>query len=428
MLSCCEKNNYEPVLSDREVINSWIKENMEYYYLWNDRIDVDEINKDENPEQYFRKFIVPEDRYSFIEDDFTSLLLKLSGHKKAGYACFLYLIDGDVMGKITYVVKGSPADKIGLKRGMLFTKINGTNLMKDNYKNLISQINDNHILTVWNDNMETDYNVSTIEFAENPVFLDTVYDLHNCKIGYLVYNSFISDNDDFSQQYDIQLNDVFQKFRDEKINELILDLRYNSKGHIFSSMIMASLIVRDLNTKDIFAQYQYNNLLQQTIRNEFGDDYLNMYYTNVINNEELNNIGDQLNRVFILTSPKTGVMGEILINSLQSSMDVIVVGNKTIGQNVFSIFLYEDDPEKQKINTWTIAPAIMQISNKSGNTNTIFIPDIEITEPLRDDTPLGDVNEKVLSSTLDAIYSSSHLSEIAEGENIIPQELSNFLD
>jgi hypothetical protein len=432
MLSCRENNARIPVslMSDREIINSWIECNMQYYYLWNDLINSEGIDKDSDPEQYFSQLIAPGDDCSRIGSDCALLLSQLSGNKNAGYAYFLYITDGgEVAGKIACVAKTSPAEVAGLKRGAVFTKINGTSLSIDNHHDLTAQMLDNHILTLRDDNgEETDCSVPIAEFAENPVFLDTVYDFDGCKVGYLIYNAFISDDGDLSYKYDMQLNTIFGKFRDMNISELILDLRYNSTGYIFSSMIMASLIISGLSRKEIYAKYQYNNSLQQIIRSEFGDGYPNMYYTNVIRNEALNNIGDRLKRLFVLTSPKTGVMSEILINGLQLSMNVVVVGNETAGRNMFSIFLYEHDPEKQRINTWAIAPVALQVANSAGNTDISCTPNVEITEPLHDKLPLGDINEKVLSTALTMIMKPSSLTELSDDENIIPQPLPmNYL-
>ncbi|MDR2382372.1 MAG: hypothetical protein LBD76_00590 [Prevotellaceae bacterium] len=423
-LSCCEKDVPVPVLSDNELINSWIEDKMNYYYLWNDRINAEGANKDENPDQYFRQFTVPEDNYSHITNDFKEFLSELLENKKTGYGYFLYSTYNDgIVGKITYVVKDSPADVAGLKRGAIFTKINGTSLSTHNYRDLTEQMLDMHTLSVRDENAsETDYDILTAAFVENPVFLDTVYNFDTCRIGYLVYNSFVSDNDDFSHEYDLLLNDIFAEFRDKNISELILDLRYNSKGEIVNSMIMASLIVRNPDINEIYAKYQYNKSLEQIIRSKFGDEHLNLYYTNEINNTALNNIGDKLDRVFVLTSPKTGVIGEILINALQLSMDVVIVGNETAGQNMFSIFLYEQDPEKQRINTWAIAPVVIQIANKAGNTDIAFSPDLEITEPLDDKSPIGSIDEKVLSMALSMISKPSPSSPNSVNENIIRQQ------
>jgi hypothetical protein len=399
------------------------------YYLWNDRINPSAIDKDENPEHYFRKLIVPEDNHSLIANDFHSLLSGLSDNKRNGYAYFLYTVDdGAVVGKIAYVAKKSPADIAGLSRGAVFTHINGTGLTAHNYQDLIAQMSANHTLTVRNSNdADTDYRITITGFAENPVFLDTVYCIGDSRIAYLVYNAFVSDNGDLSQEYDLRLNEVFGKFRNRNINELILDLRYNANGNIFSSMIMASLIVPAPDTKEIYARYQYNKSLQQTIVNEFGDEHPNLYYTTTLNNVPLNNAGDKLDRVFILTSPKTGVMSEILVNALQLSTKVVIVGQKSEKQNLFSVLLYEDDPEKQRINGWVIVPVVIQVANRAGNTDIAFVPDVEIAEPLYDDAPLGDIREKILATTLNMISNSPSL-ENSKREYIIPQRSqANYL-
>ncbi|MDR2026335.1 MAG: hypothetical protein LBQ01_02095 [Prevotellaceae bacterium] len=425
MLSCCENKHETVVLSDYEVINSWIADNMEQYYLWNDQIDMQGENRGESPSHFFAKAIIPGDKCSYIVSNFKPLLSELSDNRKPGYSYFLYSTGGDaVKGKITYIIKNSPADEAGLKRGMIFTKINGTSLSVHNYNDLIARTVCEHALTVQDsDNPETVYNVPVAEFAENPVFLDTVYSLAGGKTGYLIYNSFTSDNGDLSKEYDMQLNDVFEKFKKENINELLLDLRYNQKGNIFSSMILASMIVPAQNTGGIYAKYQYNKSLQANILSRFGDDYLNLYFADMLKDKTLNNIGDNLNRVFILTSPKTGAIGEILINGLKPFVNVVIVGNKTAGNNIFSLFLYEEDPEKQRINTWAIVPAVMRISNRTGNTDYAFEPDIKITEPLYDSIPLGNTNETVLSAALNVISGKPARTLNSTSSDMIPQKL-----
>jgi C-terminal processing protease CtpA/Prc len=404
MVSSCKKDTQ---LTDYELINSWIEENMNKYYLWNEEINTQNVNKNVYPEQYFKQIICPDDTYSFTVENFEELLVTWTEKKWAGYAFALYAIDNsnDVRGKITYIVKDTPADKAGLQRGMIFDKINGISLSVDNYSELISEIDIHHTLTVSGKN----YNLQVIEIDECPVFLDTIYNVNNYKIGYLVYNSFLSDNGDLSDKYNILLNNVFGKLKNENINELILDLRYNQEGNIDGSLVLASLVVKNLDTKEIFAKYQYNEYLQKSISDKYGEDYFNLYFKNTVNNQLLNNVGNNLNRIFILTSVKTGAIGEIFINGLKPFMDVIVIGSNTSGKNVFTTFLYEEDPEKQRINSWAIAPAVMKIANNKGEVdypqpNT---PDIEMTEPLDDNTPLGNLSETVLSEAMSVISGKS---------------------
>jgi hypothetical protein len=428
VLSCCKSN--EPVtISNYETVNTWITENMNTYYLWNDRINIAGLNKKECPDTFFKQIIVADDRHSYILNDFKPLLRKQTDNKKAGYAYFLYSInDGSVFGKITYIVAKSPAELVGLKRGMMFTKINGTTITMSNYADLASKINDHHSLTVQNvDRSEIIYDVSVDKLSENPIFLDTIYNVNSHRVGYLIYNSFTSDNGDGTKLYDLLLNEVVGRFRTGNIDELILDLRYNDEGNIFSSMILASMLIRRQDVSEIYAQYQYNKSLQASILCQFGNDHLNLHFTDQIDQYRINTVGDQIDRVIILTSPKTGTISEILINGLQPFIKVIIVGEQTVGNNFFSLFIYEDDPEKQRINTWAIIPVVMQISNKTGNRDHVFKPLIHVVEPLYDSLPLGDVRETVLSVALNAIAGLPTQSPIPSNDHIIKQISPNHL-
>lgn len=419
MFSSCTKDT----VSDYEIINSWIEENMNKYYLWNEHINTKNVNKNVSPEEYFKQIILPDDTYSFTVENFKKLLLSLEENKWAGYTFALYSIDNsnDVHGKITYIVKNTPADKAGLKRGMIFDEINGISLSLDNYSELISKINTQHTLTV----SEKNYNLQVIEIDECPVFLDTIYNVNNYKVGYLVYNSFFSDNGDLSENYNLLLNNVFGKMKNENINELILDLRYNQKGNIEGSLVLASLVVKNLSTKEIFAKYQYNNSLQKSISEKYGDEYSNLYFKNAVNSQLLNNIGDNLNRIIILTSVKTGAIGEIFINGLKPFMDVFIIGSPIGVKNVFTTFLYEEETEKQRINSWAIVPAVMKIANNKGNADYSFQPDIEITEPLEDNTPLGNLSEAILSETMSVIFGKPIGNTPKTFRELLPQNLNH---
>ncbi len=68
-------------------------------------------------------------------------------------------------------------------------------------------------------------------FAENPVYRDSVYTIGGIKkIGYLVYNFFARDKGDKSNDYDKLLMNRLQNLQSQGIDEMVLDLRYNSGG------------------------------------------------------------------------------------------------------------------------------------------------------------------------------------------------------
>lgn len=97
ILTACQEDNPEPVSQVQEVknevnshIDSWIYENMQYWYLWNDKLPAS-TDQNLDPEAYFKSLLSPEDRFSWIQDDYKDLLNSLQGiAKEAGYEFVLY--------------------------------------------------------------------------------------------------------------------------------------------------------------------------------------------------------------------------------------------------------------------------------------------------------------------------------------------------
>jgi len=55
---------------------------------------------------------------------------------------------------------------------------------------------------------------------KDPVLYDSIYTIGNKKIGYLFYTDYIAN-------YNNRLYEVFSKFKQDDVTDLILDLRYN---------------------------------------------------------------------------------------------------------------------------------------------------------------------------------------------------------
>ncbi len=70
---------------------------------------------------------------------------------------------------------------------------------------------------------------------EDPIFIARVIDQGTQKVGYLMYNSFLS-------QFDEELNGAFADFRAQGVTNLVLDLRYNGGGSVNTAIILGSLI------------------------------------------------------------------------------------------------------------------------------------------------------------------------------------------
>ena len=67
----------------------------------------------------------------------------------------------------------------------------------------------------------------------------------------LVYNG-------FRHTFHKELNDAFGHFKNENVTELVLDLRYNGGGSIYTTMHLASMIYGKATSEDIFGKILYN--------------------------------------------------------------------------------------------------------------------------------------------------------------------------
>lgn len=415
MLSCKDEQPEiapEPVLVElekgsNEAINSWIYDQLKIYYYWEEQLPSKDTT-DLNPEDYFYTLInTPEDRFSWIQPNYQELLNSLQGiNKEAGYEFTLYndsSVPDGVIGQISYIKKGSPAEEADIQRGDVFTEINGIRLTVDNYQSLLSEIGETHTINIlrYNESSENpndmgSVQLSTTEFAENPNFIDTVYTINDKKIGYYVYNFFATGPSSDDDRYIKEMNQVFQRFKTEGIQHLIVDLRYNSGGAESATINLASLIGSNISSEDIFVKRDFNDFLNEYYNEEFGEDAL-------IRKFESNaaNIGSQLENqsVTILTSRSSASASELLINGLMPYMDVFLIGETTYGKNVGSYSIYDDkDPE----NTWGMQPIVTKSFNSLDQSNygNGFIPNIELSDNDRVKKELGDINERLLARAI----------------------------
>jgi C-terminal processing protease CtpA/Prc len=391
-------------------INNWILQNMDTYYFWNEQIP-SKTDKYLQPALYFESLLYKEeDRFSWIQEDYTTLLNQLNGvEMEAGYNFTLMQVNRDapeVIGIINYIKRGSPASKTELKRGDFFRSINGAVLMMDNYKQLVSVMSSPHTLGLVDRNLNPvkDIALSVTTFAENPVLLDTVYQIAGKKIGYLVYNFFADDSGDNTYTYARELNAIFGRLKTAGIDELIMDFRYNGGGALTTCTELSSMI-SNRSGNDLFGLMQYNRFVDDYYIKKEGNDYNKIYFVDYIGSVPLNKLSG-LNRLYVITSSLTASASEFLINGLKPYMDVILIGDITYGKNVGSMTIYETDAQKQKTNKWGMQPIVVKLANSKefSDYGNGFRPDVEGNEyaeyPL---LPLGDTNESLLRTTLAAM-------------------------
>jgi C-terminal processing protease CtpA/Prc len=437
-------------IPEADEVNKFIWEGLATYYYWVDNVPNlvnTEFNNEDSLNAFLNTYNDPEelfydllyqygtvDKWSFIVDNSQEIDNWLTGISESmGYDFMLGYIGAsdDLFGFVRYVLKGSPADLAGIKRGDFFLTVDGTQLTVSNYQELLftktsytlgmADIENNYI----SENGK-EYAMTAVELQENPILLDTVYNIDGISVGYLVYNGFTSAYDKtLGNSYDILLNNTIADFKSQGINKLILDLRYNGGGSVLTSMYLASMIY-GTNTNQVFAEYNYNNLVQDYYMNEYGEDYFNFYFTDVIYDEKwdiedangniLQTVSTpetpitslNLDELYVITSSNTASASELLINGLAPYITVKQIGTNTTGKNVGSITIRDYIDEEGNVNPnhdWAMQPIILKIANSAGYSEYVqgLPADIEAEEDFLELLPFGDTDETLLKVALDDI-------------------------
>lgn len=432
-------------------VNTWIMNTLSDYYYWNNKLP---SNSDKTlaPDEYFNSIMywydpmtAPDgDRFSWIESDYEKLTASLNGivANEIGFDMSLYYKDStrnDLIGQINYVKRGTPAEASGLKRGMLFDRVNGTVLTLSNYRALTTITTADVTIGFVEPQYDVNGNVQTYlslgnitlqtvsDYAENPVFLDTVITINSHKIGYFVYHFFATDDgsDKSKYEYDLDMNAAFGRFKAAGVTDFVLDLRYNSGGRTTSAQLLASELVPDVSDSKLYTFYRYNSVL-----NSYYDlNSLKTYFTTKVLDDNkaaigtVNNIGNMIGgKLYVLTGPYTASASEQVINGLKPYMSVVLIGDTTYGKNVASTTFHDEDHTDK--NRWGMQPIIAKYFNSLGKSDFTagFAPDHVVRDGGLNMRDFGDLDEPLLNTALNAIVGTQALPIVKKRSESIQVE------
>ncbi len=133
-------------------------------------------------------------------------------------------------------------------------------------------------------------------------------------IGYVTVKDMIS-------QARSPLDAAFTSFRDQGVQDVVLDMRYNGGGLVSMGCTVASYAAGSRVNGATFAGLRYNNRKQAN-----NQDFL--FATNAAQ-------WDGLSRVYVLTGPRTCSASEQVINGLRGvGVNVVAIGDTTCGKPV----------------------------------------------------------------------------------------------
>ncbi len=278
----------------------------------------------------------------------------------------------------------SVAGAAGVRRGWRITKINqNTNINTSNIPFIIENLYNASTATVTfvkPDGTSADVALTATKYPLKQVYLDTIYNSVSGKTGYLVYNSFLGNQNQIAAEF----ARVFNKFSSAGVTNLVVDLRYNGGGYVSLQEELANYIVSSSANGGVMMKQMYNTA-------HSGENNT----TNFKKEGALN-----INKVYFIVSRSTASASELLINNLKPYMDVRLVGpSNTHGKPVgyFPI----------SVGEWYVFPISFKTVNKNGEGNYYagITPDALVADGL--DKDWGDETESSLASVLRNITSNT---------------------
>lgn len=374
-------------------VNEWTYRRMSEVYLWNEPIQglaldysidyqsflksmldgiaaCDDVNHDDGA----YKNEVRTEYYTQIVS--AAPVTKVVGQQATGNGFFrIRPVDlGVAIGVVVdAVIPGGPAEKAGVMRGHFITAVNGVEITRDNYKSVTGKLYTDPVTATINtvawEGEKRDQavltKVGTVELVPDTYVDPAIYKAETVelsdgkKVGYLMLMGFHTD-------FDEQLIAVFDKFKADGIEDLVLDLRYNNGGEIISSTVLATLIAGPQYKDQVLAKLTFNAArtaegLNASYRIGVPEtmEYPGGY---PLIKEALNHSID-LKRVFVIATGYTASASEIIINGLRGlDIEVNLIGTTTSGKNVGM----EGFSTRDKNYDFVLYPVSFYIENAKG--------------------------------------------------------------
>ena len=411
--------------------DQFAKDMFSVYYLWNKEInsDLNRLSPDtcKSPitvveEIRYHKSGKEVDHWTQLTNNLGSMTSSVQG---LGLTYGYELQAGRITNKngvyfliVCYVVKDSPAEKGGLKRGDLIMTIDGSEITASNIYDAFNtksvQLGIAHLTADgYLGPVEKQVDLTAVDMWENPVVVNKTFDIDGKKVGYLVYNSF-----DVNSLETLPV--IFRQFREEGIKELILDLRYNGGGYVITECALASMIAPPaaVAAGEVFQTEVYNSLLTEAWKDEDFNTYFSTTHTFKDSDQGIDinvNVADAnpgVSKLYVIVTGGSASASEGLIVGLGPYMDITLVGQQTYGKYCAGWMLSPEHVygttstfDYSKITKWGMYVMVSKFAdkNRQNSAEPDGIPvDIKAEDDVFDGYQLGDENETMLKAALKA--------------------------
>ena len=399
IFSSCNKEveDAQTAVNTEDKVKTAIINSMREWYFWTGQMPqtINPANYASNNELLAAIIHKPLDRWSYLTTQ--EAFNRAFTGQNAGHG-FGWGFDENEHLYILFVYKEAPAGKDGWERGWRVMEINNKPIAQYKTANGYDfQIGPNtpgltnSFKFKLPDGIEVTRTIDKQDYQSNSVLLNTVFEAGDKKIGYWVYNSFrASPNAVPANSMSFEVDNAFNYFQAQNVNELIIDLRYNGGG----SVAVTRQILNYLAPSSSNGNVMYTNTH-------------NFQKTNQNNSVSFAKKGSlNLPRLFVITSRSSASASELLINVLEPYMEVILIGANTYGKPVGSFPLSGYNRTLLENNV-ELVPITFSIANKNGRAEYFDGFPVRI---LAADDPAknwGDPTERRLKAALDYILTGS---------------------
>lgn len=325
-LAACEpKEDVEPI-AEGDVVKNAIYSSMKEWYFWNQELPVNvDFSKSKSNDEFLDQIsFKPLDRFSYLTT--TEAFNNSFVGRNAGHG-FGFAFDASEKLFLTFVFDESPAGKDGWKRGWEITQINGKPISE--YKTSTGGydfklgttdpgVTNTFTFKLPDGSSTTRTNVKA-EYQSNSVLHQDVFEVGNKKVGYWAYQSFKA-TAGLTPTRSSEVQSSMEYFQSKGIQELIIDLRYNGGGSVAVAEQICNYLIQASNTNKLMYTNKLNSL--KTSQNS---------------SKNFTKIGNlNLSRVIFITSRSSASASELIINSLDPYMDLVLIGDNTFGKPVGS--------------------------------------------------------------------------------------------
>ena len=388
-LIACEKE--EAVVTDTNQVNNWIEETMRTNYLWYEELpDKSRLDFSADPETFFNSMLSDKDgkvingslhHFSTIEKA-TSTKTILDENDSYGFDFAITKLQTSDRGTfniavVIYVLPNSPAAEAGLRRGDWILGVNGElGSISEDYNSLRSGSEANLFIADYDKEKKVFVNARNLSISasraveDTPFLKDSIYQVSGKTVGYLMYNHFASDPEGYKgTAYNEQMATLFARFKQQGVNEFILDLRYNGGGLLTCAQLLASFLAPSSALGQVFCKEVYNDL------NQTKNQSVKLLRTTEVLAGNLN-----LQRLYVLIGTSTASSSELVINGLRPFMgeeQVRLIGRTTLGKTV-GMTIYDQSSKYG----WIMQPITFYVFNGEDKADYAdgFTPDVEINE------------------------------------------------